>query len=332
MLTLDNHKKESELIVTDNIFDITRIKLIRESIDSLQVNLGMYCNQTCAHCHHEAGPDRTELMPAEVCAKALDFAMTHKIRTIELTGGSPELNPNFKDMVRRARRNDMKVINRCNLTVIFEDGMEGLPQFFADNDVELVCSMPCYLPDNVEAQRGSGVYNKSIEALQMLNKLGYGCEGTDLLLNLVYNPGGGFLPGDQKSLEEDYHRNLYDSYEIMFNRLYTITNMPIGRFSKKLSALNQLGEYMDLLADKANPGLVDSVMCRNLVSIGWDGTVYDCDFNQALGLPAGGISERIWETDFSELKSRSIATGTHCNACIAGTGSSCCGRLEASAS
>lgn len=288
----------------------------------------MVCNQACIHCHYSAGPKRTEVMSAETCKKVLAYLESNNIPTIELTGGAPELNPNFKDIIRRVRAIDRKVVVRSNLTVLFEDGMEGLPQFHADNSVDLVCSLPCYLEQNVDAQRGEGVYRKSIAAIKVLNELGYGVEGSGLNLYLVYNPGGAFLPGDQASLENDYRRNLKETHGIVFNHLYTITNMPIGRFAKQLNALGKYDEYINLLKDSINLDLLNCAMCLSLISVGWDGLIYDCDFNQALNLPIGGRQRKLWDFSLDEIIETPVILGGHCYGCIAGRGSSCTGALN----
>jgi len=308
--------------------DLSVTQLDRKRIDILQVNLGMRCNQACAHCHHNAGPGRSELMSAESCNKTLSFFESNDISTIELTGGAPELNPNFKDMVRSVRAMGKHAAVRSNLTVLFEDGLEGLPQFLAENRVELVCSLPCYLETNVDSQRGEGAYKKSIAALRMLNGLGYGEEGSGLPLYLVYNPGGAFLPGDQAALEADYRSNLEAMHGVTFSQLYTITNMPIGKFAKQLQADGTLDEYMSLLKESVSLRLLDNVMCRQLISVGWDGRVFDCDFNQALNLPAAGGEKRLWERSLDEIVNAPITLGEHCYGCIAGRGSSCCGILN----
>lgn len=306
---------------------LSEIQLTRRGIDILQVNLGMVCNQACTHCHYNAGPSRTESMSAETCRKVLDFFTLSNIPTIELTGGAPELNPNFKDIVRRARSVNRDIVVRSNLTVLFEDGMEGLAQFLASNRVELVCSLPCYLEENVDGQRGRGVYEKSIAALKMLNKLGYGLEGTGLMLYLVYNPAGPFLPGDQIALEGAYRQNLQDMHGIKFSHLYAITNMPLGRFEQKLKTSGAYDDYKTLLKSSSNIGLLANAMCRNLASIGWDGRVYDCDFNQALSMPINN-SRKLWEFTLEELLDKDIKLADHCYGCIAGSGSSCTGILD----
>lgn len=308
--------------------ELSEIRLKREAVDTLQVNLGMVCNQTCIHCHHSAGPGRTELMSSATCKKTLQFLDKNDIPVLDLTGGAPELNPNFKDMVKQARAMHKKVIVRSNLTVLFEDGMEGLPQFHADNGVDLVCSLPCYLEENVNSQRGSDVYRKSVSALKMLNELGYGTEGSGLSLYLVYNPGGAFLPGEQASLESAYRKNLKETHGVTFNHLYTIANMPIGRFARQLKADGRYDDYMGLLKESVNYDLLYNAMCRILVSVGWDGRIYDCDFNQALNLPIGGEHKKLWEFSMDEIMEKPVTLSEHCYGCIAGKGSSCTGALN----
>lgn len=308
--------------------ELLSIRPPRRDIEILQVNLGMICNQSCVHCHHNAGPGRTELMSVEICQKVLRFLGTSGVPAVELTGGSPELNPNFKSMIERVRDLGRRVIVRSNLTVLFEHGMENLPRFLAKNGVELVCSLPCYLEQNVDAQRGKGTYKKSIAAMKILNNLGYGIEGSGLIINLVYNPGGSFLPGDQLKLEADYRRRLNESHGVEFNHLYTITNMPIGRFAQWLYDSAALEGYMDLLRSNSNYDLLGKAMCCHLVSVGWDGRVYDCDFNQALGLTVGSKQKKLWEYAWDEFIQEPIILGDHCYGCIAGSGSSCTGVLN----
>lgn len=267
-------------------------------------------------------------MSSATCQEALEFANNSDIKTIELTGGAPELNPNFKDVIINARQSGKKVVVRSNLTVLAEDGMQGLPWFYAEQGVELVCSMPCYLEQNVDAQRGVGAYHKSIGALKMLNTLGFGISGSGRSLHLVYNPGGPFLPGDQKSLEADYQEKLREAHGIEFSSLFTITNMPIGRFASHLESTGRLDDYKMMLRTSANSRLLDNVMCRGLISVSWEGIVYDCDFNQALGLPLGGRPQGLSELKVQDFLDTPIVLGEHCYGCIAGKGSSCTGSLR----
>jgi len=304
-------------------------ELRRREVTTLQINVGKLCNQACHHCHVEAGPKRTEIMPAGVADRILALlAATPSIQTVDITGGAPELNENFRRLVSETRRMQKQVIDRCNLTVLFEPGLETLAEFLAANNVEITASLPCYTESNVDQQRGKGAFEKSIRALRLLNEIGYGQPGSSLALNLVYNPLGASLPPPQEKLEADYKSHLRESFGIEFNRLFTITNMPIKRFADMLVREGKHESYMGLLANHFNPATVEHVMCRDLVSIGWDGKIYDCDFNQMLDLETPG-GKNIWEIDsFSELANSGIATDSHCFGCTAGAGSSCGGSLQ----
>jgi radical SAM/Cys-rich protein len=296
-------------------------------IDSLQVNLGLRCNQQCSHCHLEASPLRKEMMEWPTMQMVLKAAKTVDCKLIDLTGGAPELNPDFRRFVKALRQEGHRVQVRTNLTVLLEPGMEGLPEFFRDHLVQLVASMPCYLQENVCAQRGRGVYERSIEAIRRLNGLGYGSE-SGLPLNLVYNPGGPFLPPPQLDLEKDYRRELGQSFGIAFTRLLTITNMPLGRFRAELIRKKEEENYLQLLRKSFNPQTVTGLMCRHQISVGWDGTLYDCDFNLALALPVNhGAPNHIRSFRPLALRMRRVVTGEHCFACTAGCGSSCGGAL-----
>lgn len=301
----------------------------RREVTTLQINVGKLCNQACHHCHVEAGPRRTEIMPAHVAERIMTLlAATPSIDTVDITGGAPELNANFRTLVNESRAMRKHVIDRCNLTVLFEPGLETLAGFLAANQVEITASLPCYTEGNVDQQRGKGAFEKSIRALRLLNAIGYGQQGSGLVLNLVYNPLGASLPPPQEKLEADYKRELCHNFEIEFNRLFTITNMPIKRFAELLSREGKHEAYSALLTNHFNPGTVENLMCRDLVSIGWDGRIYDCDFNQMLNLetPCG---KNIWEIDsFSVLANSPIATDSHCFGCTAGAGSSCGGSLQ----
>jgi radical SAM/Cys-rich protein len=301
----------------------------RRELTTLQINVGKLCNQACHHCHVEAGPKRTEIMTAEVAERVLALlAGTPSVRTVDITGGAPELNANFRMLVTESRRMGKQVIDRCNLTVLFEPGQEDLPEFLAANQAEITASLPCYTEANVDQQRGKGAFEKSIRALHLLNAIGYGKPGSALVLNLVYNPLGASLPPPQEKLEADYKIQLRENFGIEFNRLFTITNMPIKRFADFLLREGKHESYMGLLANHFNPATVDHLMCRELVSVGWDGKLYDCDFNQMLDLetPDG---KNIWQIDsFSGLAKSEIATGSHCFGCTAGAGSSCGGSLQ----
>jgi radical SAM/Cys-rich protein len=297
---------------------------------TLQVNVGKRCNQACHHCHVDASPNRTEVMTHSTVQRVLELLTNSpSVKELDITGGAPELNPNFKWLVEQARARECSIIVRCNLTVLFEAGTEWLPDFYRDYRVHLVCSLPCYSRDNVERQRGAGVFSKSIRALQHLNQLGY---GSDLELDLAYNPVGPSLPPAQEQLQARYREELGQEFGIVFHRLLTITNMPINRFARQLRRWGKFSEYMGLLVNHFNPATVDALMCRELVSVSWDGRLFDCDFNQMLEIPiceAGGQAPlSIWHlNDLSALTGASIATGSHCFGCTAGAGSSCGGAL-----
>lgn len=305
------------------------ISLARAPLEILQVNTGKLCNQACLHCHVEAGPRRTELMDRRTVDRLLDLlAAAPAVHTVDITGGAPELNAHFRHLVLGARRLGREVIDRCNLTVFFEPGQEDTPQFLAREGVHIIASLPCYTQGNVDQQRGSGTFEKSLRALEWLNRLGYGSGDPALRLDLVYNPLGASLPGAQAGLERDYKRQLGDTWGIRFDRLYTITNMPIRRFLHDLEREGRLEEYMTLLMEHFNPQAALGVMCRSLVSVGWNGVLYDCDFNQMLELGQGGRLCTIWDiASLQELQSIAIATGSHCFGCTAGAGSSCGGAI-----
>lgn len=307
--------------------------LAKDEVKTLQINVGKFCNQACHHCHVEAGPKRTEIMPPEVAQRVLHvLAASPSITTVDITGGAPELNPSFQWIVSEARRLGQHIIDRCNLTVLFEPGQERLAEFLARNEVEIIASLPCYTASNVDQQRGRGVFDKSIHALQVLNQLGYGLSGSKLNLNLAYNPLGASLPPSQEQLEADYKRQLQEHFGIRFHHLYTLTNMPIKRFAAYLKQNHLLEPYMSLLVNHFNPATIGQLMCRSLVSVSWDGKLYDCDFNQMLDIEMvdpGGDSSTIWDLDsFSGLVGRRIATSSHCFGCTAGAGSSCTGSLQ----
>jgi radical SAM/Cys-rich protein len=302
----------------------------RTRLEILQVNLGYRCNQKCIHCHVNAGPERKEMMDYTTINQVLSFLDVSDVRTVDLTGGAPELNPHFKDLVRSARKMDLYVIDRCNLTVLEEPGMEGLEEFLAEQKVEIIASLPCYLKENVDHQRGSGVFETSLRALKKLNQLGYGQKDSGLVLNLVYNPLGSFLPPLQALLEEDYRRELGERYGIVFNRLYTMTNMPIHRFETLLISRNERLSYINLLQGAYREENLESVMCRRLISVDYQGYVYDCDFNQALGLPlrmGGRHRVHLSELKGIDLRGKPIPLLEHCYGCTAGQGSSCTGVL-----
>ena len=304
------------------------LSLRHAKAEVLQVNLGKLCNLTCVHCHVNAGPKRKEIMTRETVDRIVDWFARSEIPTIDLTGGAPEMNPDFRYFIERVKtvRPWRRVIDRCNLTILLEPGYEGLGPFLACREVEIIASMPCYTAQNVNAQRGQGVFDSSIKALQVLNSLGY---GSDLPLHLVYNPVGAVLPGPQPELEADYKRELKKHFGIVFNNLYSITNLPIARFASYLRHNNKLEEYMQLLIDNFNPGTVSGLMCRNTISVSWTGEVFDCDFNQMLKMNwrNGTGPLHLWDLDPAAVENREVLTGNQCFGCTAGAGSSCGGAL-----
>ncbi len=319
--------------------------LRRAELSTLQLNLGKMCNLACHHCHVEAGPKRTEVMTWKTMERILGWIDSQEtpapFAVVDLTGGAPEMNPGFRRLVGELRRRGLHVLDRCNLTILLEPGYEELVDFLAGHEVEIVASLPCYLAENVDKQRGRGVFERSIEALRRLNAAGYGAEGSALRIDLVYNPVGYGLPGDQGELEAAYKRELGERFGIVFNRLWTITNMPIRRFADQLRRDGMLAAYTEKLAAAHRPANVEQVMCRSLVSVGWQGALYDCDFNQMLSMPVESgngstphteeeverLSRKLWDFAPRELLGRSIRTGDHCFGCTAGAGSSCTGAL-----
>ena len=300
----------------------------RKQLDTLQVNLGYKCNQRCLHCHVNAGPTRTEMMAAETIALIPQVLAARNITTLDLTGGAPELHEQFCELVSAATTMGVKVIDRCNLTILFEPGQESLAAFLAANKVEIVASLPCYSLENVDAQRGEGVFDKSIAGLQLLNSLGYGMPDSGLVLNLVYNPQGPSLPPNQQSLEADYRRELRANFNIEFNNLFALANMPIQRFGSTLVSKGQFKPYMELLKNNFSADNLESLMCRNLVSVDWLGNLYDCDFNQQLSLPTVGKSAKhLRDLLRVDVEGHDIAIADHCFSCTAGQGSSCGGAL-----
>jgi radical SAM/Cys-rich protein len=299
----------------------------RELVRTIQVNVGKLCNQACHHCHVDAGPRRTEIMTRATAERVIEIlASSPHVTTLDITGGAPELNPNFAMLVERARALARTVIIRCNLTVTLEPQMEWLVDFYRRSRVELICSLPCYTAENVDQQRGNGVFEKSIVALRQLNAAGFG--RGELRLDLVYNPLGASLPPPQAELEATYRSELRSNFGITFDRLLTITNMPIARFAHQLATTGDHAKYMSLLVNHFNPATVDALMCRTLVSIGWDGRLYDCDFNQMLEIPLGGANRTIWNIDdVDALTGDRVATASHCFGCTAGAGSSCSGAI-----
>jgi radical SAM/Cys-rich protein len=306
-------------------------ELLRAETATLQINVGKLCNQACHHCHVDAGPKRTEIMPADVARRTMELlAASTSITTVDITGGAPELNPNFRWIVVESQRLGRHVIDRCNLTVLLEEGQDDLAEFLAMRYVEIIASLPCYTAENVNKQRGKGVFEKSMEALRKLNALGYGMPGSNLRLSLVYNPVGASLPPEQAKLEADYKQELRENHGIEFHHLMTITNMPIHRFEEDLQRQGKHDAYMKLLKNNFNPATLHGLMCRSLVSIGYDGKLYDCDFNQMLEmeLEQPGGSATVWDvTTFSGWAGRRISTAGHCFGCTAGAGSSCTGAL-----
>ncbi|HKQ27692.1 MAG TPA: arsenosugar biosynthesis radical SAM (seleno)protein ArsS [Burkholderiales bacterium] len=306
--------------------------LSRARLDTLQVNLGYKCNQSCLHCHVNAGPSRTEMMSPGTLEEVLSFLEVSKVKTLDITGGAPELHPQFRELVKSAVALGVHVIDRCNLTVLDEPGQEELAAFLARHEVEVTASLPCYTEELVDRQRGKGVYEKSIRGLRQLNALGYGAPGSALELNLVYNPQGPSLPPPQDSLEAEYKRVLGERFGVVFNRLFTLANMPIQRFGSTLISKGQFNEYMALLRNAHREQNLESVMCRTLISVDWQGYVYDCDFNQMLGLPlmiAGEKRPRLSDLMARDLAGNAIAVRDHCYGCSAGQGSSCGGALAA---
>ena len=304
----------------------------RNRLDTLQVNLGYKCNQSCLHCHVNAGPTRTEAMSRETVFEVIAFLKAAGIATLDLTGGAPELNPHFRLLVKAARDIGVRVIDRCNLTILFEPGQESLADFLHDNDVDIVASLPCYLEENVDKQRGKGVFDASIRALQLLNEKGYGKAGSPLKLSLVYNPQGAVLPPAQGPLQSDYRKHLGEHFGIEFTELYVITNMPIQRFGSTLISKGQFTHYMDLLKNAYQPQNLDSLMCKSLLSVDWKGYVYDCDFNQMLGLPLAWKNKprtHLRELMGVNITNNPIVVKDHCYGCTAGQGSSCGGALAA---
>lgn len=316
---------------------ITFPALQRAHLNTLQVNMGYKCNQSCLHCHVNAGPNRTEMMDSVTLALIPQVLQARKTKTLDLTGGAPELHEGFRDLVRSARAQGVHVIDRCNLTILFEPGQEDLAEFLADQKVEIVASMPCYSAANVDKQRGEGVFDKSIAALQKLNALGYGQPGSgsgqpgsNLSINLVYNPQGPALPPEQKALEADYKRELFKHFGIVFNQLLALTNMPIQRFGSTLVSKGTFDTYMELLKNSFQQHNLDGVMCRSTVSVDWQGWLSDCDFNQQLGLPLGtsGVKRHLRDLLKTDLSNQAIRVAGHCFGCTAGQGSSCGGALD----
>lgn len=313
---------------TERVGELGYSTLQPVSPEILQINVGKLCNQSCSHCHVDAGPDRHEVMTRENLQRCLDILAQSDIPTVDITGGAPELNPDFRWFVESCVALGKKVMNRCNLTIIVSNPrFRDLPDFFATNRVHIISSLPHYSKHRTDSQRGEGVFEDSIEALRLLNAQGYGLEGSGLLLDLVYNPSGAFLPGSQASLEEEFKKQLWQKYQIRFNSLFTITNMPISRFLEYLLESGNYESYMERLVEAFNPATISGLMCRNTLSVSWDGYIYDCDFNQMLDLKVNSSSRHIKDFDLSALNNRSIVLDQHCYGCTAGTGSSCGGAI-----
>tara|TARA_B100000965_G_scaffold371064_1_gene359682 strand:- start:1526 stop:2458 length:933 start_codon:yes stop_codon:yes gene_type:complete len=301
----------------------------KETINTLQINIGYKCNQACSHCHVNSSPLRTEMMSNEIINIIPKIISKYNIKTLDITGGAPELHPQFKSLILKLNSQEVNIIDRCNLTIFFEKGHEDLPRFLAQNRVIITASLPCYEKDNVEKQRGYGVFDKSIEAIKILNKLGYGQENNQLQLNLVYNPINPILPAPQANLEYDYKRILYEKYKITFNKLYTITNMPINRYADYLKREGKLEKYFNLLINNFNQNNLKNLMCKNTISVDWEGRIYDCDFNQQIKLRNEESPKTLFELlNYSNPLNYDIAVNKHCFACTAGSGSSCGGSLS----
>lgn len=301
----------------------------RDALRTLQINIGLRCNQACLHCHVNSNPYRKERMSKDTIAAVLGFLQQGKVGTLDITGGAPEMHPQFRELVEKSRALGVRVIDRCNLTIMEEEGFNDLAEFLAENRVEVVASLPCYTKDNVDEQRGKGTFESSIRGLQRLNKLGYGTEQSNLVLNLVYNPLGATLPGPQKELLTEYRRILEDEYGIFFTDLFAICNMPVNRFGSTLISKGQFHEYIHLLKSAYNEKNLQEVMCRSLISVDWEGYLYDCDFNQMLGLAMQNNKGKMHISDLhaGELRNKPIQVRDHCYACTAGQGSSCGGAL-----
>ncbi|MFK7786684.1 MAG: arsenosugar biosynthesis radical SAM (seleno)protein ArsS [Crocinitomicaceae bacterium] len=310
-----------EKLEESNLFPLTVTK-----VDVFQINVGKMCNQVCAHCHVDAGPDRKEIMTRETMQLCLDAIDKSDCSTVDLTGGAPEMNPDFRWFVEQLSAKGKKIIVRCNLTIIVANKKyNDLPEFFKKHNIEVASSLPYFTSKKTDAQRGDGVFEKSIKALQMLNAVGYGVEGSGLKLDLVYNPSGAFLPPEQGALQADFKKKLKDRFDIVFNELYAITNLPISRYLEYLVASENYEGYMNKLVDAYNPTAAENVMCRNTISIGWDGYIFDCDFNQMLDLKVATKGQHLKDFDIEGLNNRNVIVNQHCYGCTAGAGSSCGG-------
>jgi len=316
---------------TDKLAEMGELPLKAKGVEIFQINVGKMCNQVCKHCHVDAGPDRKEIMTVETMQLCLKVLANSTITTVDLTGGAPEMNPNFRWFVTELKKLDKHIIVRCNLTIVLANKkFNDLPEFFREHNVEVVSSLPSFTKDRTDRQRGNGVFEDSIKALQMLNAVGYGMPDSSLQLNLVYNPAGAFLPPSQQALEDEYKVELLKNYSIRFNHLYAITNMPISRYLDYLISTGNYDKYMEKLVSAFNPAAVESVMCRNTISVSWDGYLYDCDFNQMLELPVSTTDSRhLIDFDLNQLNTRDIILNQHCYGCTAGAGSSCGGAVTA---
>ncbi len=320
--------KQERLPTFSEKLDASDQSLTRTRPKVLQINVGKLCNLTCVHCHVNAGPRRKEIIQRETIDRILEWLRENPLPVVDLTGGTPEMIPDFHYFVRELKGLGVHLIDRCNVTILVEPGYEDYIDFLAENEVEIIASMPCYSPENVNEQRGDGVFDRSIQALQLLNERGYGTT-PELPLNLVYNPNGASLPPEQTALEADYKRELRKHFGIEFNALYTITNLPVARFASYLKREGALKAYMKLLVDSFNPASVSGLMCRDTINVDWEGAVYDCDFNQQMGMHLGEGNEplRLWDVDLDTWLERPIRTASHCYGCTAGNGSSCGGAL-----
>ena len=333
---ISNPKQQLEVLnlspftrFADKLKEVQQFPLSIKPLNVFQINIGYMCNQVCEHCHVDAGPDRKEIMSKETLQDCLDAIKKTNVSTVDITGGAPEMNPHFRWFIEELTKLNIKdIIVRSNLTIIVSNKKYfDLPDFFKKHNIHLVSSLPCYTKENVDKQRGKGVFDASIKALNMLNEVGYGKDNTGLQLDLVYNPGGISLPGNQYALEQDYKRELKELFNITFNHLFTITNLPISRFLDFLIASERYEEYMEKLITNFNPYAIDGVMCKEMISVSWDGAIYDCDFNQMLNLKADVPFQHIKDFDLDKWQQRNIVVGQHCYGCTAGEGSSCQGSL-----
>jgi len=326
---LQDSQRSTAIPFSDKLGQSGVSQLYRRKLTTLQINVGKVCNQTCTHCHVDAGPDRHESMSYETACQVIGFLAKSDVKTLDITGGAPEMNPNFRMLVQEAKQLEKQVIDRCNLTILLANGFTDLPEFLAEHQVNIVASLPCYLEENCDAQRGSGVFVKSIEAIRRLNKLGYAQPSSNLHLDLAYNPTGLGLPPEQKELETAYKSELDNRFGIQFNNLFTITNMPVSRFLDDLLRQGKYTEYMEKLINSFNPSNIDDLMCRSLLSVDWNGFIFDCDFNQMLDLAIADGDDRVHISKLTDdlLSNRAIRVANHCYGCTAGCGSSCSGSL-----